>query len=108
MPNFEPPKTPATPPAMAFQDVQGVGDQDRPDRRAADDEQLRGLQEHSQVAVLHEVAANDCGDHQYNSNDYEHSVSTFGCFRAFTQTQDQAVSALFDAFAQAVLGAQQH
>ena len=43
-----------------------------PMRRAADDEQLRRLNQHADLAVLHQVAADDRSHDDNHSNDCEH------------------------------------
>ena len=46
---------------------QRIGDQYRPQCRTENNEQLGRLHEHLQIAVLHQVTANDCAEHGDNA-----------------------------------------
>jgi len=53
--------------------LQGRGDEKTPGRRAEDDHQLRRLEEHGQIPVFHEVAADDRGEDYADPDDDEHA-----------------------------------
>jgi hypothetical protein len=38
----------------------------------ADDQQFRGLQQHANIAVLHQVAAHDGANYDNDADDHEH------------------------------------
>ena len=54
------------------EDRQRVGDQQGADSSASNDEQFRRLHQHAELAVLHEVTADDGTDDENHSNDCEH------------------------------------
>jgi len=47
-------------------------DKQSADRSATDDDQLGGLNQHLQIAVLHQVAAQNGADHHDDSYNHEH------------------------------------
>ncbi len=53
----------------------GVGDQDRADRGPPDDHQLGRLQQHSQLTMLHQIAADHGSEDHHDSDDDEHAIS---------------------------------
>ena len=55
-----------------------------PDRRAADDDQFGRLHQHEQLAVLHQVAADDGTDDDNNSDNCKHVNVLGACPRLFT------------------------
>ncbi len=62
-----------------FQDVQRIRDQDGTCPGATDDEQFCRLQEHLQVAVLHEVSADYRSENDYDADNREHYDSPMNC-----------------------------
>ena len=47
-----------------------------PNARSADNHQFGRLHQHRQMAMLHQVSANDGSDYDYNPNDCEHAPLT--------------------------------
>ena len=54
-------------------DVQRVRDQNRAERGAADDDQFGGLDQHLQVAVLHQIAGDDATEYNDDADNRKHS-----------------------------------
>ena len=55
-----------------FENVERIGDKHRADGGAADDDEFGGLNEHLEVAVLHQVAGDDRAEHHDDSDDHKH------------------------------------
>src|SRR5262245_28189609 len=55
-----------------LQYVQWIGDEHRAGRRASDDDECCGLDEHFQISMLHQIAADDGADDHRNSDNHEH------------------------------------
>jgi len=70
-PYLDPPKIPLTPRRIFFKMCSGLAIRMVP---AADDQQLRRLEQHPDITVLHQVAANDGSDYHHDSNDDEHNL----------------------------------
>ena len=60
----------------AFEDVHRVGDEQGAERGAADDEQLRRLHQHQQVALFHKVATQYRAEDDKDSEDGKHARDT--------------------------------
>ena len=58
-----------------FQNMQWVGDEQSTDGCAGNDDQFGGLNEHFDVAVLHQVPGYDRGEDHQDSNNCEHNDS---------------------------------
>jgi len=70
------PKCPNEPAHHLLQNVYWIGDQQRAQRRPADDDQLRRLEQHLDVAVLHQVARHDAAENYHDPNDRKHGTSS--------------------------------
>src|SRR5579863_8442686 len=58
-----------------LEDVQRVGDENGADGGSADGDKFCGLNEHPEVAVLHEVAGDDATEDDDNSNNCKHELA---------------------------------
>ena len=61
--------------------MDGIGDEQRSKGGSADDEQLGGLQQDGDVALLHEEAADHCAEYDEDSDNCEQSPTSPGALR---------------------------
>ena len=58
-----------------FENVERIGDKQGAEGGAADDDEFGGLDEHLEIAVLHQVAGDDAAEDNDDADNYKHDVS---------------------------------